>query len=181
MQRTHSDLSESLVEVLDAYLAQIDKHNSNLNAICTLDAAQALSRAKQADKALARGESWGILHGVPLTVKDLFETSGLRTTSGSMALCNYIPPNDATVVSRLRAAGAIILGKTNVGDLAGGYQGLNDVFPRVNNPWNLDYTPGGTSGGGAAAVAAGLSPMEHRAISNFASCGILPALVYQFH
>ena len=150
----------SAVDVLNAYLTQIEKHNSNLHAICTLDTAQARSRAKQADKALARGESWGTLHGVPLTVKDLFETSGLRTTAGSMALCNYIPQNDATVVSRLRAAGAIIIGKTNVGDLAGGYQGLNDVFPRVNNPWSLDYTPGGTSSGGAAAVAAGLSPFD---------------------
>lgn len=150
----------SAVEVLDAYLAQIEKHNSALNAICTLNAPQARIKAKQADEALERGENWGPLHGVPLTVKDLFETSGLRTTAGSTHLYHYVPKDDATVVSRLRAAGAIILGKTNVGDLAGGYQGLNDVFPRVNNPWNLDYTPGGTSSGGAAAVAAGLSPFE---------------------
>ncbi|MEM9219610.1 MAG: amidase [Cyanobacteria bacterium P01_F01_bin.150] len=150
----------SAVEVLDAYLTQIETHNSTLNAICTLDATHARSRAEQADKALAKGENWGTLHGVPLTIKDVFETSGLRTTAGSIDLCHYIPQNDATVVSRLRAVGAIILGKTNVGDLAGGYQGLNDVFPRVNNPWNVDYTPGGTSSGGAAAVAAGLSPFD---------------------
>jgi amidase len=154
------DRQVSAVEVLDAYLAQIAKHNSKLNAICTLDEENARARANQADEAIARGENWGALHGVPITVKDLFETSGLRTTAGSTSLKNYIPQRDATAVSRLRAAGAILLGKTNVGDLAGGYQGLNDVFPRVNNPWNLDYTPGGTSSGGAAAIAAGCSPLD---------------------
>jgi amidase len=141
------DRQVSAVEVFDAHLAQIAKHNSKLNAICTLDEDNAPSRAKQADEALLRGESWGALHGVPITVKDLLETSGLRTTAGSTSLKDYIPQHDATAVSRLRAAGAILLGKTNVGDLAGGYQELNDVFPRVNNPWNLDYTPGGTSSG----------------------------------
>lgn len=154
------DRQVSAVEVLDAHLAQIAKHNSNLNAICTLDESNARSAAKQADEALLRGESWGALHGVPITVKDLFETAGLRTTAGSTSLKDYIPQHDATVVKRLRLAGAILLGKTNVGDLAGGYQGLNDVFPRVNNPWNLRYTPGGTSSGGAAAIAAGLSPLD---------------------
>jgi amidase len=154
------DRQVSAVEVLDAHLAQIAKHNSNLNAICTLDEDNARSKAKQADEALLRGENWGVLHGVPITIKDLFETSGLRTTAGSTSLKDYIPQHDATAVSRLRSAGAILLGKTNVGDLAGGYQGLNDVFPRVNNPWNLDYTPGGTSSGGAAAIAAGCSPLD---------------------
>ncbi|MGV0024097.1 amidase [Phormidesmis priestleyi] len=154
------DRQVSAVGVLNAYLAQIAKHNAKLNAICTLDEDNARQRAKQADEALSKGENWGALHGVPITVKDLLETAGLRTTAGSMSLKNYIPQHDATAVSRLRAAGAILLGKTNVGDLAGGYQGLNDVFPRVNNPWNLDCTPGGTSSGGAAAIAAGLSPLD---------------------
>ncbi|MEH1896912.1 MAG: amidase [Nostoc sp.] len=154
------DRQVSAVEVLDAYLAQIAKHNSKLNAICTLDENNARSAAKQADEALLRGENWGALHGVPITVKDLFETAGLRTTAGSISLKDYLPQHDATVVKRLCSAGAILLGKTNVGDLAGGYQGLNDVFPRVNNPWNLSYTPGGTSSGGAAAIAAGLSPLD---------------------
>jgi amidase len=138
----------SAVEVLDAYLAQIAKYNSKLNAICILNIDNARSQAKQADIALLQGENWGALHGVPMTVKDLFETSGLRTTAGAASLKDYIPQQDATAVSRLRSAGAILLGKTNVGDLAGGYQGLNDVFPRANNPWNLNYTPGGTSSGG---------------------------------
>jgi amidase len=150
----------SAVEVLDAYLVQIVKHNSKLNAICTLDEKTARSQAQQADEALVRGENWGALHGVPITVKDVFATRGLRTTAGSMSLRDYIPQQDATAVSRLRSAGAIVLGKTNVGDLAGGYQGLNDVFPRANNPWHLDYTPGGTSSGGAAAIAAGLSAID---------------------
>ncbi|MDF0556750.1 amidase [Kamptonema sp. UHCC 0994] len=154
------DRQVSAVEVLDAHLGQIAKHNSNLNAICTLDESNARNKAEQADEALLRGESWGALHGVPITVKDLFETAGLRTTAGSISLKDYLPQHDTTVVKRLRSAGAILLGKTNVGDLAGGYQGLNDVFPRVNNPWNLSYTPGGTSSGGAAAIAAGLSPLD---------------------
>jgi amidase len=154
------DRQVSAVEVFEAHLAQIAKHNSKLNAICTLDESNARSAAKQADEALLQGENWGALHGVPITIKDLFETSRLRTTAGAASLKNYIPQHDATAVSRLRTAGAILLGKSNVGDLAGGYQGLNDVFPRVNNPWNLDYTPGGTSSGGAAAIATGLSALD---------------------
>ncbi|AFY33671.1 amidase [Calothrix sp. PCC 7507] len=160
LARMIRDRTVSSIEVVDAYLTQISNHNSTLNAICTLDAEYVLQRAKQADEALSNSENWGILHGVPITIKDTFETAGLRTTAGSKSLKDYIPQNDATVVSRLRTAGAIILGKTNPGDLAGGYQGLNDVFPRVNNPWNLDYTPGGTSSGGGAAIAAGLSPLD---------------------
>lgn len=150
----------SAVEVLDAHLAQINKHNSKLNAICTLDEGNARARAKQADEALAKGENWGALHGVPVTIKDIFETAELRTTAGYIPLKDYIPQQDATVVARLRAAGAVILGKTNLAELAGDYQSTNSLFPQVNNPWNLDYTAGGSSGGSAAAVAAGLSPLD---------------------
>lgn len=148
------------VEVLDAHLVHIAKHNSSLNAICTLDEERARQRAKLADEALARGENWGILHGVPITIKDIFETAGLLTTAGYKPLKDYIPEQDATAVARLRAAGAIILGKTNPAELASDYQGTNDLFPRVNNPWNLNYTPGGSSSGNAAAIAAGLSPLD---------------------
>ena len=154
------DREVSAVEVLDAHLAQIAKHNSSLNAICTLDADNARTRAKQAYAALASGENWGALHGVPVTIKDIFETAGLRTTSGYIPLKEYIPPQDATVVARLKAAGAVILGKTNMAELAGDYQSTNSLFPRANNPWNLSYTPGGSSGGSSAAVAAGLSPLD---------------------
>ncbi|MFM7218708.1 MAG: amidase, partial [Nodosilinea sp.] len=150
----------SAVEVLAAHLAQIAQHNPRLNAICTLDAERARARAQQADAALAKGESWGVLHGVPVTIKDIFETADLRTTAGYIPLKDYLPRQDATVVARLRAAGAIILGKTNLAELGGDFQSTNSLFPRVNNPWKLDYTPGGSSGGSAAAVAAGLSPLD---------------------
>jgi amidase len=149
----------STVEVLEAHLNQISQHNSKLNAICTLNQ-NALETAKQADAALASYENWGALHGVPITIKDTFETAGLRTTAGYEPLRNYIPTEDATAVMRLRQAGAIIIGKTSPSQLAGDYQGINDIFPRVNNPWNLEYTSGGSTSGGAAAVSAGFSPLE---------------------
>jgi amidase len=154
------DRQVSTLEVIEAHLAKISRHNAQLNAICTLDADNALARAKAADLALDRGENWGVLHGVPVTIKDIFETAGLRTTAGYIPLKDYIPHQDATIVARLRSAGAIILGKTNMAALAGDYQSTNSLFPRVNNPWNLEYTPGGSSGGSAAAVAAGLSPLD---------------------
>ncbi|MBW4689859.1 MAG: amidase [Komarekiella atlantica HA4396-MV6] len=160
LARMICDRQVSAVEVLNAYLAQITKHNSKLNAICTLDEDNARTRAKLADEALAKGENWGALHGVPITIKDIFETTGLLTTAGYIPLKDYVPQQDATVVARLRAAGAVILGKTNMAELAGDYQSTNSLFPRVNNPWNLDYTAGGSSGGSAAAVAAGLSPLD---------------------
>jgi amidase len=154
------DRETSAVEVLEAYLAQIAKYNPTLNAICTLDAENARIRAKQADAALAAGENWGALHGVPVTIKDIFATAGLRTTAGYVPLRDYIPDRDATAVGRLRSAGAIILGKTNVAELAGDFQSTNSIFPRVNNPWDLTRTPGGSSGGSVAAIAAGLSPLD---------------------
>lgn len=154
------DRTLSATELLEAYLSQIAKHNSKLNAICTLDVENAQNKAKQADAALAKGENWGPLHGVPITLKDIFETAGLKTTAGYIPLKDYIPPQDATVVARLRAAGAIVLGKSNLAELAGDFQSTNALFSQVNNPWNLDYTPGGSSGGSAAAVAAGLSALD---------------------
>jgi len=154
------DRTVSAGEVLDAYLRQIVKYNSQLNAICTLDEERARQRATEADEALARGENWGILHGVPITIKDAFETAGLLTTAGYKPLKDYVPKADATVVARLRAAGAIVMGKTNMAKLTGDYQSKSDLFPQVNNPWNLEYTPGGSSGGTAAAIAAGLSPLD---------------------
>lgn len=150
----------SSVEVVDAYLMQIDRHNSKLNAICTLNETNARAKAKQADDALANGESWGALHGVPITVKDIFETAGLRTTAGYIPLKDYVPQQDATVVSRLQSVGAIILGKTNMAELAGDYQSTNSLFPKVNNPWNLECTAGGSSGGSASAIAAGFSALD---------------------
>jgi amidase len=150
----------STIEVVQAHLAHIAQHNSALNAIVTLDEERALDRAKVADAALARGEIWGPLHGVPVTIKDVYETAGLRTTSSFYLLARYVPKQDATVVARLRAAGAVILGKTNMPMLAVDIQTNSPLFGRANNPWNLGRTTGGSTGGGAAAVAAGLSPLE---------------------
>ncbi len=154
------DRQVSSLEVLEAYLKQISQHNSKLNAIVTLDEERSRQRAKAADEALARGEIWGALHGVPVTIKDYFETAGLRSTCSYKPLANYIPNTDATAVARLRTAGAIILGKTNLPMLGIGLQTDSPLFGRANNPWNLGCTPGGSTGGGAAAVAAGLSPLE---------------------
>jgi len=152
--------SVSSVEVVEAYLAQIEKLNPALNAICTLNANRALRKARDADEALNKGDCWGPLHGVPITLKDMFETVDFKTTAGYPPLKDYVPKQDATVVARLKAAGAIVLGKSNMAELAGDYQSSNSLFPRVNNPWNLDYTPGGSSGGSAAAVAAGFSALD---------------------
>ncbi|MBD1929966.1 amidase [Trichocoleus sp. FACHB-90] len=150
----------SSVEVLEAHLHQIAKHNPTLNAIVTLDEERARQRAKEADEAISQGVIWGPLHGIPVTIKDFFETQGLRTTCSYKPLANYIPQNDATSVARLRSAGAIILGKTNLPYLAQDFQTDSPLFGRTNNPWDLDRTPGGSTGGGAVAVSAGLSPLE---------------------
>ena len=112
----------SSIEMIEAYLAHIALHNPRLNAIITLDVENAYQRAKEADEALAQGENWGALHGVPVTIKDSLETKGLRTTSSYEPLANYVPTQDATVVARLRESGAIILGKTNTPKLTGDFQ-----------------------------------------------------------
>jgi amidase len=150
----------SAVEALEAHLARVRERNPELNAIVLLDEEGARRRAREADEALARGECWGPLHGVPVTIKDSLCTAGLRTTSGFPPLAEYVPERDATAVARLRAAGAVILGKTNLPLLAMNYQCDSPVLGRGNHPWDRERTPGGSTGGGAAAVAAGLSPLE---------------------
>ena len=147
-------------ELLELYLARIARHNPALNAVCTLDEARARRRAQEADSALERGELWGPLHGVPMTIKDALETAGVRTSGGHPPLKDYVPERDAPAVARLRAAGAILLGKTNVPPLSADYRADNPIFGRTNNPWNLERTPGGSTGGGAAAVASGLSAFD---------------------
>jgi len=147
-------------ELIELHLARIARHNPSLNAICTLDEAGARRRAQEADAALARGELWGPLHGVPMTIKDALETAGVRTTGGHPPLKDHVPAHDAPAVARLRAAGAILLGKSNVPPLSADYRADNPLFGRTNNPWNLERTPGGSTGGGAAAVAAGLSAFD---------------------
>ncbi len=147
----------SPVEVAEAHLQRIDEINPSLNAIVTL-APDVLDRARAAEGDLIRGRKVGPLHGVPLTVKDTIDTEGLRTTSGSRLRAAHVPDRDATAVARLKSAGAIILGKTNTPEMAIPYETDNPVFGRTNNPHAIERTPGGSSGGEAAAIAAGLSP-----------------------
>jgi len=146
----------SSVELTTLMLDRIKKINPKINAIVTVTAEEALQRAREADAALARGKIWGPLHGVPCTIKDTFETAGVRTTAGAPFLKDYVPKNDAVAVARMRSAGMVMLGKTNVPFMAGDWQSYNDLFPTTNNPWDLARTPGGSTGGGAAATAAGL-------------------------
>ena len=143
-------------ELTGDLLDRIETFNTDLNAVVTLDPERALAAATGADEALSRGEAYGPLHGVPCCVKDTFEVAGMRTTAGSRNLAEYMPAKDADVVMKLRAAGAIILGKTNTPPFGGDWQTSNDIFGTTNNPWDLARTPGGSTGGGAAAVAAGL-------------------------
>lgn len=152
----------SAVEVVEAHLRQIERHNPEINAVVTLDGDGdgAMERARKADAALARGEYGGPLHGVPVTLKDCHATAGMRTTAGHPPLAEYVPDEDGTVAARMKAAGAIVLGKTNVSPLLADVQSSNAIFGQTNNPWNLSRTPGGSSGGAAAAVAAGMVPLE---------------------
>lgn len=145
------------LEITKHILERINVYNPRINAIVTLMREEALERARAADEALQRGEWWGPLHGVPITIKDCFEVSGVHTTAGSPSLEDHVPENDAVAVARLREAGAVILGHTNVPIMAGDWQSYNKVFGTTNNPWNLERTPGGSTGGGAAAVTCGLS------------------------
>lgn len=150
----------SATELLDLQLERVAELNPGLNAIVTLDAEGARQQAKNADAALAHGEVIGPLHGVSITIKDAWATGGLRTTSGNPPWSDFVPETDAPVVARLRAAGAIILGKTNLPTLSFDFQSDNPIFGRTNNPWDVTRTPGGSGGGGGAAVAAGLSPLD---------------------
>lgn len=147
-------------ELLEALLAHVDEHNPALGAVVAFDRERARKEAQRADEARAQGEALGLLHGLPMTIKDTFETEGLVTTSGSRRLADHVPDRDADAVANLKAAGAVIFGKTNVPLFAGDWQSVNDVYGQTNNPWDVRRTPGGSSGGAAAAVAAGMSPAE---------------------
>lgn len=147
----------SPVEVVQAHLQRIERINSGINAIVTI-ADDALDQARTCEAVLMRGKDVGPLHGLPITVKDTIDTAGLRTTSGSRTLAERLPSNDAPAVARLKAAGAIIFGKTNVPEMAIPYECDNPVFGRANNPYARQRTCGGSSGGEAAAIAACLSP-----------------------
>jgi amidase len=147
-------------ELLDLYLARNEAHGAKINAVVAWDVERARARARDADAALARGESWGALHGVPMTVKDSIEVAGMPTTSGAPELCDHRPKEHAPVVQRAIDAGAVVFGKTNLPLYAGDFQSYNALFGTTNNPWQLDRVPGGSSGGAAAALAAGLTGFE---------------------
>jgi amidase len=147
-------------ELVELYLERIERHNPALNAVVTLDVERARADAAAVDEAAARGEDVGPLYGLPVTVKDSIETASLRTTCGAPELAGHVPARDATAVARLRAAGAVVLGKTNTPAWASDAQTDNPVFGRTSNPWDLTRSPGGSSGGPAAAVAAGLTGLD---------------------
>lgn len=145
-------------ELLDAFLGRIDQLNPVLNAIVTLDEVGARKAASAADQAAAEGCWTGPLHGMPIAIKDTHETQGMRTTFGSVLFTDNVPGRDAPHVRRLRDAGAIVIGKTNTAEFAAGSQTFNRVFGATRNPYALDRTPGGSSGGAGAATASGMLP-----------------------
>ena len=149
----------SPVEVVDAALARIERVNPPLNAYVTVAAQQARDAAKTAEQDVVRGGARGALHGVPFSAKDVTATKGIRTTSGSKIFEHNVPEEDALLVQRIRGAGAILLGKTNTPEFGCKPTTDNLVFGATHNPWALDRSPGGSSGGAAAAVAAGLGPL----------------------
>ncbi|WP_088280237.1 amidase [Ideonella sp. A 288] len=150
----------SAVELLQLYLGRVERHGPALNAVVVRDAERALRRARQADEALARGECWGPLHGLPMTVKESFNVAGLPTTFGFEAFRDNIAQTDAVTVQRLTDAGAVVFGKTNVPVSLADWQTFNPVYGTTNNPWDTARGPGGSSGGSAAALAAGLTALE---------------------
>jgi amidase len=149
----------SVTEVIQAHLAQIDRVNPRVNAIVTLTAERALAEARAKDDALARGAAPGPLFGLPVAHKDLVPTRGIRTTYGSPIYRDHVPDQDALLVERLRAAGAVTIGKTNTPEFGAGSQTFNEVFGRTLNPYDPTKTCGGSSGGAAVALACGMVPI----------------------
>ena len=148
----------SPMDVLDASLQRIEATDSQLNAFCVVDEEGAKEAAKEAERAVENGDDLGLLHGVPVGIKDLINVEGMRTTYGSKLYEDFLPERDSVTVSRIRDEGGIILGKTNVPEF--GYQGITDnaIYGKTNNPWDTSKTPGGSSGGSGAALAAGMVP-----------------------
>jgi amidase len=149
----------SPLEITRALLARIERVNPSLNAYCTVAAEQALAAARAATRALTRSARPGPLHGVPVSIKDLTPTRGIRTTWGSKIFEHHVPAEDGLVVERLKAAGAIVIGKTNTPEYGAGANTFNAVFGATRNPWNPALTCGGSTGGGAVALATGMGPL----------------------
>ncbi len=150
----------SSVEIVQACLKRIDEVNPKLNAVVQLRADEALAEARAADEALARGESRGILHGIPMTIKDSFDTARVISTGGTLGRKNFVPEKDATIVTRLKNEGAILLGKTNTPELTLDFETDNVIYGRTNNPYDLERSSGGSSGGAAAIIASGGAPFD---------------------
>ena len=150
----------SSVEVTEAFVRRISEVNPKLNAVVQVCADSALSEAARADRALARGECFGPLHGVPMTLKDSFDSAGVVSAGGTLGRKDFVPGKDATVLSRLKKNGAILLGKTNTPEFTLMYETDNLVYGRTNNPYDPECSPGGSSGGAAAIVASGCSPFD---------------------
>src|SRR5919198_6524061 len=152
----------SALELTEALLGRIEAVDPGVNAVAELRREAALREAAAADEAVAGGAAVGPLHGVPVTVKEAFDVAGLHTTWGNPAFRDAVADADATVVRRLREAGAVVVGKTNVAFMLADYgQTANELYGVTNNPWDLSRTPGGSSGGAAAAVAAGLTFLDY--------------------
>jgi amidase len=149
------------MEVLDAHLSAIERLNPKLNAIVTLAVDEARNAARAAENAAMRGNTLGRLHGLPIGIKDTTFTAGIRTTFGSPLYESHVPHEDAEVVRRLKAAGAIVLAKTNTPEFATGANTVNALFGATRNPWNTELSPAGSSGGSAVAVATGMLPIAH--------------------
>jgi amidase len=148
------------LELLDHYLDRVERYNPAINAIIAMDVEGARKRAKAADRALAKGDTWGPLHGVPMTIKESYDVAGLPTTWGSAEFKNNIAQKNALSVDRLLGAGVVLFGKSNVPLMLADWQSYNVVYGTTNNPWDLTRSPGGSSGGSAAALAAGLTGIE---------------------
>ena len=159
MARMIRERELSAVEVVEAHLRRIEETNPRVNAIVTLVPERAVEEAREADRRLARGGEVGILHGLPVVHKDLVTTRGIRTTFGSPAFRDFVPEDDALIVERLKRAGAITLGKSNTPEFGAGSQTFNPIFGATRNPYDLSKTCGGSSGGAAAALAAGMVPI----------------------
>jgi amidase len=149
----------SPVEVIEAALQRIARHNPVINAVCTVAEESARRAARAAEDAVMSGGNLGALHGVPVGIKDVTPTAGIRTTFGSKLYADHVPDHDAEIVRRLKAAGAIVIGKTNTPEFAAGANTFNDVFGATRNPWNTKLSAGGSTGGGAAGLAAGMFPL----------------------
>ena len=147
-------------QTVEAYFAQIKKQNPTFNAIVTFNEAEALAQADVADQAMRAGKPCGPLHGVPITIKDTYRVKGSRTTAGYLPLKDHIPDSDAVAVKLLKEAGAIIIGRTNTPTLAMDMQTVNPIFGKTNNPWDVQRTPAGSSGGCATALATGMTSLS---------------------